>query len=457
MTIDTHALMRAEINLINRLLAAHSVQAKTEWDRTRCIQSGFISYGLAMATGERMAKIEAITRELSNALTEKRCRLTGKRQRVPARLSDYPPSIEVPHPDPRPLIGYFGPMRSMPLHTMLLGKSYINGPQNERVSFDDAPHALIVGITGAGKSILQQMMLLSLCYATSPVDLRIVLIDLKNEDMTPFVRLPHVERFAGTPAAALDAIRAVRDEKDRRVADPTRKPYRLLLWIDELAQLAQEKEAREALGDLASIGRSKWINLVAATQYPTVEGGMGPLMKANFPLRLVGMVAPGQAHIATGRPQTGADLLPGRGAFLRCHGPEVYRLQAYYVEREAVPGLVGMISDEWAKKLKKTGEQTGEQGGEITGENDKPDSTTSENETSVFTGESHCLFPLGEGRPLRTVEAQALRRMAEAGEFDFRGQVSLNRAVAFAYGIKNLERLAWVREALSSIEQEVEV
>lgn len=446
MTIDTHALMHAEIKLINRLLAAHSVQAKTEWERTRCIQSGFISYGLSMATGERMAKIEAVTRELSNALTEKRCRLTGKRQRVPARLSDYPPSIEVPHPDPRPLIGYFGPMRSMPLHTMLLGKSYINGPQNERVSFDDAPHALIVGITGAGKSILQQMMLLSLCYATSPVDLRIVLIDLKNEDMTPFARLPHVECFAGTPAAALDAIRAVRDEKDRRVADPTRKPYRLLLWIDELAQLAQEKEAREALGDLASIGRSKWINLVAATQYPTVEGGMGPLMKANFPLRLVGMVAPGQAHIATGRPQTGADLLPGRGAFLRCHGPEVYRLQAYYVEREAVSGLVGMVDDEWIKK----GYQRPVMSPVITGDDaGYGDSTTSEEQSPAITGYNR--FPLRQGRPLNEAEAQTVRRMAEAGEFDHRGAVSINRAIAFVYGSKSPERIGWIREALAQV------
>lgn len=440
--IDIQKLVHAEIKVINRILSAHGIQAATNLSRTRVIRSGYISYGLRMADNERMKRIEAITREISSRLTERRCQLFGTQDRVPARLSDFPTGIEVPHPEPQPLLWSWRKVDTAPTHSMLLGRSYINGPREERVSFDEAPHALVVGITGAGKSILQQMMLLSLCYATSPADLRIVLIDLKNEDMLPFAHLPHIERFAGTPSEAIAAIRSVRDEKDRRVADPNRKPYRLVLWIDELAQLAQEKEAREALGDIASIGRGKLINLVAATQYPTAEGGMGPLMKANFPLRLVGMVAPGQSHIATGRPQVGADLLPGRGAFLRCQGPDVHRLQAYYIEPADVVAMAGYVSRRWVDMAPAIASYSHQ---------NQPATSGEKATSSIASYDSH-LFPIRAGRPLTEAEAQAVRRLAEAGEFDYRGELSINRAMQAVYGSRSPERAMWIREALEQVE-----
>lgn len=448
--MNVQRIVDTEIKLINGMFRAHSIEAYTNLSRTGVVKSGFISYGLAIKPGERMAKIEAVTRELSNALTGKRTQLTGRRERVPARLSDYPPAIEVPHPAPVPLVGYFGSMRSTPPHTMLLGKSYVNGPQVERVSFEDAPHALVVGITGAGKSIIQQMMLSSLCYNTSPAELRIVLIDLKNEDMLPFARLPHIDRFAGTPGEALAAIRSVRDEKDRRVADPARKPYRLLLWIDELAQLAQEKEAREMLGDIASIGRSKAINLVAATQYPTAEGGMGPLMKANFPIRLVGMVAPGQSHIATGRAQAHADLLPGKGSFLRCQGPDVYRFQSYYLDAQAgeAVGLANMVAEKHGGYRVATSPATASY------QPDMEVATRVEGETQPIAS-YHSQFPIKVGRPLTESEAQAVRRMVEAGEFDYRGEFSMNRAMMAVYGSRSPERAAWINQALAIVTTEI--
>ena len=46
------------------------------------------------------------------------------------------------------------------------------------------------------------------------------------------------------------------------------------------------------------------------------------------------MVSPGLSYAATGRPQTHADLLPGKGAFLRLQGPQVYRFQSYYVDEK---------------------------------------------------------------------------------------------------------------------------
>ena len=116
-------------------------------------------------------------------------------------------------------------------------------PQDEFVSFDDTPHVLVVGMTGAGKSVLMQTMLLSLAAATSPAECKFVLVDLKNEDLVPFENLPHTLTFAGIAGDALDALRFVYDEKEKRIAQRGYKPYRLVTIIDEMAQLAGDSEA----------------------------------------------------------------------------------------------------------------------------------------------------------------------------------------------------------------------
>lgn len=446
--MDLRPLINAEIKAINSTFLAHRVQAEARVKKTMIVNSSFISYGLAMSPSESLRKIESVQRELSNALTQKRVRMFGGTERVIARLSDYPLAIEVPHPSPERLAWNYRKLMKTQPHTMLAGRSYLNGPRDEYVSFDDSPHALIVGITGAGKSILQQIMLLSLCHSTSPEDLQIVLVDLKNEDMVPFVGLPHIKRFAGTLPDAVEAIKQVQAEKDARVKDPTRKPHRLVLWIDELAQLAQDKASRDALGDIASIGRSKAINLVAATQHPTEQGGMGAMMKANFPLRVVGMVAPGQSHIATGRAKAHADLLPGKGAFLRCQGPDVYRIQSYFIEPSDVASMAGYVAEKWGGR---TGYGAVTQPVITSYEGGYESSHTSENVSPLITGYDN-QFPIRYGRALTANESQIARRLAESGEFDHGGKISMNKATAYIYGSKSPDRLAWVREALSQVD-----
>jgi len=440
-------LITVEAKAINSVLCAQHIDAGTSPRWVQVVNSGFIRYNLKMSPGEKQARIEGVLRELTNGLSTARSRLFNTKHVVRARFSEFPQALEVPHPDPKPLAWTYGALRRTQPHTMLIGRSYVQAPRDEYVSFDDSPHTLVAGITGAGKSVLLQMMLLSLTHATSPADLRLVIVDLKNEDMLPFRNLPHVLRFAGNREGALDAIRMVQAEKEARIADPGRKPYRLVLWIDEVAQLAQDNEARAMLGDLGSIGRGKLINLVAATQYPTKEGGIGSLMKANFPLRLVGMVAPGQSHIATGRAGTGAELLPGKGSFLRLQGQDVYRFQAFFVQPGELDGLTKVVMDAHGSgyaggyETPVTGYDAGYGGG-------YGPVTRVQSDTHVVTGYD---FPIRAGRPLTESEAQAARRMAEAGEFDTAGRLSLNRAVLAVYGSKSSDRLAWVKEALETI------
>lgn len=341
-----------EARAINQLFQANRIRARVDKDQSlyEDATAGFVRYGLQLDDGQVFRPIEALQRELSVTVTQFRNGqgVRGSWQVIPLVDGGY--ALEVPHPDPKTLHWSWRKLTQTKPNAMLLGQSYRReGTTDERISFAESGtcHALVVGITGAGKSVLLQNMFLSLVANTSPADLKVVLIDLKNEDMIPFFRLPHVLTFAGTRAAAVDAIRYVAAEKDRRIENG-KKPYRLVLWIDELAQLAIDRETVGLLGDLASIGRGKEINLVAATQHPTEKGGLGSLLKANFPVRLVGMVAPGQSYVATGRAKTYADLLPGNGAFLRCQGPAVQRFQSFMIEPNDVQSMAKRIGEQWA-------------------------------------------------------------------------------------------------------------
>ena len=235
------------------------------------------------------------------------------------------------------------------------------------------------------------------------------------------------------------------------------------------------------LGDLASIGRSKAINLIGATQQPTEAGGLGSLLKANFPVRLVGMVAPGQSHIATGRPATHADLLPGKGAFLRCEGPNVYRFQSFYIDGGEVEGMAKFIAkDVWGRVRESSPARRGRVeavpvvNGKIVAKRPAsapdmasysgsyaPDMQPAIASYSQLSGSYHTskegagsvasyeqLFPVNEGRALTAKEAAAVRALADAGEFNYRGKFSMNRAMLHIYGSRNPERAAWIDEAL---------
>jgi S-DNA-T family DNA segregation ATPase FtsK/SpoIIIE len=444
--MDTQKLIAAEINLINRLLGAHGVQARTTLGRTLIAKSSFIAYGLQFAPGETVRKVEAIDRELSNELTRQRVRLLrGYNGRAVVRLRDYPLAIEVPHPAPVPLSWESACMR-MGQHVALVGRSYdYGGAREEYLDLDRHYHTLVSAMSGGGKSTMMRMALLTLALNTSPADLRIMLIDLKNDDLTPFRALPHVVSYAGDTEAAAKIIAQVHAIKTERIETQT-KPYRLLLVIDELAELGPDREALRQLGSILSTGRSLGINVWAGTQYPTAAT-IGSVVNASFTVRLVGMVDGKQAaHTASKRAGSGAELLQLPGDFLRVDGAELRRMKAYNIDQDETARLVAEVGRR--KKKPVTSPVTSPV---ITGYDagyDEP--TTSEDEAIAITG-YHNRFPLRQGRPLSEAEGQTVRRMAEAGEFDHRGALSVNRAVAFVYGSKSPERITWVREALQQV------
>jgi hypothetical protein len=112
----------------------------------------------------------------------------------------------------------------------------------------------------------------------------------------------------------------------------------VIVMIDELADLlmAGGKPVEWAMTRLIQRGRGAGIHLVAATQKPTAAV-LGPLVKANFPTRLVGRVASLEdARVASGQGGTGAERLQGRGDFLAVAEGRVTRFQAAHVSEEEI-------------------------------------------------------------------------------------------------------------------------
>jgi S-DNA-T family DNA segregation ATPase FtsK/SpoIIIE len=213
------------------------------------------------------------------------------------------------------------------------------------------PHLLIAGATGSGKSVCLSGIITSLLMNYSPQELRLVLIDPKRVELTPFADVPHLafseivvdmERVVGTLQAVINEMESryrrfakagVRNVARYNEQNPGRSlPYWVVV-VDELADLmmAAPFQVEAQLVRLAQLARATGIHLVVATQRPSVDVITG-LIKANFPTRIAFAVA-SQVDSRTVLDHGGAEKLLGRGDML-FQAPDAQkpmRLQGVYV------------------------------------------------------------------------------------------------------------------------------
>lgn len=329
-----------EIDLINEFWHQHRINASVSAKDHIRAGSAYIAFGVKLGSGCKISSIEKSMRELAETISDHR------REPTLIRLRQLPLQLEVPNPKFEPL--YLPRDLVTQPHAMTLGLSYnYSGPVVEFADFNRYPHCLIAGQTGSGKSVLLVNGLYSLLMATPPDELDLVLIDLKNEDLQPFLDMPHVVFAANDLESAEAAIMYVHEEKDRRVKAGRGQFRRTLLVIDELAELARVPNALNLLGSILMLGRSKHVNVVAAIQNP-LASIIGSKNKGQFTLKLVGkMATDNDAKTAAGQAHTGAEFLPGRGAFLFVDGAAVRRFQSYFTTDPFATVLA--VKDKWYK------------------------------------------------------------------------------------------------------------
>lgn len=339
-------LMR-EINAINGVFERRKVWIRTTPELTHIAGDAYIVYEIDTdeAPEFNVAKISELVPNLQEALSRVRSRP------CPVSTQFMPLSLVVDHPFPRPLrwekVRDNDILRQLEPGQMLAGRNYLNlQAPDEIVDLNLMPQVLIAGMTNSGKSTLQVMMALTLMTTASPEDLAIYGVDLKRDDLTDIEGLPHVVSMAYTIEEAVQTIDTVYDIMEAR-SDAGRGNYqRVVLIIDEMARLGDEKEAIRKFGLIAAVGRAKRINTIVAIQKPTTET-LGSLGKGNFTLRMVGHVGdPQEAYNATGREKSGAEQLPGFGSFLRVGDTSnAVRFQSYQLDALGVAWLRKLITD----------------------------------------------------------------------------------------------------------------
>lgn len=331
-----------EINAINRTFRAFKIRARTTPGLTGIGGDQLIIYRLEVAAGQAINNIDSLLPELSERIS------AARRQRTLVRLLQFPLRLEVEHPFRKSLLWDRSALGSGQSHAMLLGRTYDNGARDIWLPIDDARHTLVAGATGAGKSVLVNGMVCGLAWHTSPADLRIALIDLKNTDLVPLARLPHVDVLATDNEPAYGVLAQAFALMERRKAEHVNTP-RLLVVVDEYTDLIDDKQTMFHVDRIARQGRSFNINFLVATQHPTSKALGGSTIKTNFLARCVGQVTDASAASnATGRRGTHAELLPDMGAFLYIRGAAETRFQSYKLTGIDVESMITKIGRRWS-------------------------------------------------------------------------------------------------------------
>ncbi len=261
-----------------------------------------------------------------------------------------------------------------------LGKTIAN--ENYIIDLAKAPHLLMAGATGQGKSVGLNALLVSLLYKKHPSELKLILVDPKKVELTLYkkienhflAKLPNdgdaiitdtkkviytlnalcIEmdnRYNLLKAAEVRHIKEYNQKFRDRKLNPQNGhrflPY-IVLVIDEFADLMMTagKEIETPIARLAQLARAIGIHLVIATQRPSVNIITGTI-KANFPARIAFKVS-SKIDSRTILDAGGADQLIGRGDMLVSVGGDIIRLQCAFVDTPEVERIAEFIEGQQA-------------------------------------------------------------------------------------------------------------
>lgn len=336
-------------------------------------------YEIVPAPGVRISKIKNLEDDIALSLSALGIRIIAP---IPGKGTI---GIEVPNSKPdmvsmKSLIASEKFQNSDFELPIVMGKTITN----ETYTFDltKAPHLLVAGATGQGKSVGLNAILVSILYKKHPAQVKFVLVDPKKVELTLYNRIERhfLAKLPGEEDAIItdtskvvntlnslciemDAryellkeaqVRTIKEYNAKFIArklNPEKGhrylPY-IVVLIDEFADLIMTagKEVEHPIARLAQLARAIGIHLIVATQRPSVNVITG-MIKANFPARIAFRVL-SKIDSRTILDSSGADQLIGRGDMLISLGQDLIRVQCGFADTPEVEDICKFIGEQRA-------------------------------------------------------------------------------------------------------------
>ena len=338
-------------------------------------------FELELEAGLRLSKVSALADDLAIALRVPSVRVVAP---IPGKNTV---GVEVPNDTQvmvrlRELIETCGEDANNKRIPIFLGKDVSGRPLT--VDLAKMPHLLIAGRTGTGKSVCLNTLILSMLMTRTPEQVKMLMIDPKMVELSPYTRIPHLmhpvitdmkkaeavlgwavdkmeERYdllARCGVRHLDAYNKLGKEEivlrldidpESPEADqvPETMPY-IVIIADEMADMIMTsgKDVEAHIVRLAQKSRAVGIHLVLATQKPTVDVITG-LIKSNLPARIAFQVA-SRVDSRVVLDEMGADKLLGNGdmLYLAPGTSNLIRAQGTYVSDDEMNAIIDFYSDQ---------------------------------------------------------------------------------------------------------------